>query len=115
MSADSTGAESAAASRRWYLEVSGRRAGPFAWTVLVELAQAGALGADDRVWRMGLAGWSRAADLGDLAPLIREPAPARTLSVRIDTGSAKTDDFGTRLSTTKLKARPTADKANRDQ
>jgi GYF domain 2 len=80
MSADSTGAESAAASRRWYLEVSGRRAGPFAWTVLVELAQAGALGADDRVWRMGLAGWSRAADLGDLAPLIREPAPARTFT-----------------------------------
>ena len=80
MSADSTGAESAAASRRWYLEVSGRRAGPFAWTVLVELAQAGALGADDRVWRMGLAGWSRAADLVDLAPLIREPAPARTFT-----------------------------------
>lgn len=77
MSADSRGAESLAASRRWYLEVSGRRAGPFAWTVLVELAQAGALGADDRVWRMGLASWSRAADLAALAPLIREPAASR--------------------------------------
>ncbi len=80
MSADSGGAESATASRRWYLEVSGRRAGPFAWTVLAELARAGALGADDRVWRMGLASWSRAADLADLAPLIREPAPARTFA-----------------------------------
>lgn len=80
MAADSRGAESTAAGRRWYLEVSGRRAGPFAWTVLVELAQAGALGADDRIWRMGLASWSRAADLADLAPLMREPAPARTFT-----------------------------------
>jgi hypothetical protein len=80
MPADPRGSESAAASRRWYLEVSGRRAGPFAWTVLAELAQAGALGADDRVWRMGLASWSRAADLADLALLIREPAPARTFA-----------------------------------
>lgn len=78
MSADPRGAESTAAGRQWYLDVSGRRAGPFAWTVLVELAQAGALGADDRVWRMGLASWSRAADLADLAPLMREPGPART-------------------------------------
>jgi hypothetical protein len=78
MSADPRGAESTAASRRWYLDVSGRRAGPFAWTVLVELAQAGALGAGDRVWRMGLASWSRAADLADLAPHMREPGPART-------------------------------------
>ncbi|HEX5459551.1 MAG TPA: GYF domain-containing protein [Steroidobacteraceae bacterium] len=57
--------------------MSGRRAGPFAWGVLVELAQAGALGPDDRIWRMGLAGWSRAAEVADLAPLIREPAPYR--------------------------------------
>ncbi len=77
MPADPQGAESAAESRRWYLEASGRRAGPFAWTVIVELAQAGALGADDRVWRMGLADWSRAGDLPDLAPLIREPAATR--------------------------------------
>jgi hypothetical protein len=56
--------------------VSGRRAGPFAWAVIVELAQAGALHPDDRIWRMGLAGWSRAGDLPDLAPLIREPAPS---------------------------------------
>ncbi|HEY6515978.1 MAG TPA: DUF4339 domain-containing protein [Steroidobacteraceae bacterium] len=66
--------------RRWYLEVSGRRAGPFAWAVLTELAQAGALGAEDRVWRMQLASWSRAVDLIDLAALIREPAPARTFA-----------------------------------
>jgi len=74
MSADPRGAESAAESRRWYLEMSGRRAGPFAWAVLVELAQAGALGADARMWHGGLATWSRAADFPDLAPLIREPA-----------------------------------------
>jgi hypothetical protein len=83
MSADPRGTESAA-GRRWYLEVSGRRAGPFAWTVLCELAQAGALGADDRVWRMGLASWSRAADLAELTRLMREPAPARTFK-RADT------------------------------
>jgi hypothetical protein len=77
MSADLRGTGSASASRRWYLEASGRRAGPFAWTVLEELAQAGALGADDRVWRMGLASWCRAADLVDLAALMREPGPAR--------------------------------------
>ena len=80
MSADTRGSESSAASRRWYLEVSGRRAGPFAWTVLVELAQAGALGADDRIWRMGLPSWCRAADLVDLATLMREPAPSRTFA-----------------------------------
>lgn len=82
MSADPRGAESTADSRRWYLEVSGRRAGPFAWAVIVELAQAGALHPDDRVWRMGLANWSRAGDLPDLAPLIREPAlSTRALAV----------------------------------
>jgi hypothetical protein len=89
MSANSTGAESSAASRCWYLDVSGRRAGPFAWTVLVELAQAGALGADDRVWRMGLAGWCPAAGLADLAPLMRQPAPARSFgSSEREAGSA---------------------------
>lgn len=79
MSADPRGAESTADSRRWYLEVSGRRAGPFAWAVIVELARAGALHPDDRVWRMGLAAWSLAGNLPDLAPLIREPA----LSTRV--------------------------------
>src|SRR5690348_498321 len=73
MSADPWGSESSS-TRPWYLEMSGRRAGPFAWTVIVELAQAGALGSDDRLWSMGLASWSRAADLPDLAPLIREAA-----------------------------------------
>ena len=76
MSADPWGAESAAESRRWYLEVSGRRAGPFAWSVLLELARAGALGTEDRVWCMGLSSWSRAGDLPDLALLIDEPAPS---------------------------------------
>ncbi|HEV2269097.1 MAG TPA: GYF domain-containing protein [Steroidobacteraceae bacterium] len=76
MSAHPRGAEGTAESRRWYLEVSARRAGPFAWAVLVELAQAGGLGADDRVWAMGIATWSRAADLPDLAPYIRAPAPS---------------------------------------
>ncbi|HEY7889173.1 MAG TPA: GYF domain-containing protein [Steroidobacteraceae bacterium] len=75
MSAHLRGAGSTA-ENRWYLEVSGRRAGPFAWAVLVELAQAGGLGADDRLWTMGLASWSRAADLPDLAPNMREPAPS---------------------------------------
>ena len=74
MSADPRGAERTAESRRWYLEASGRRAGPFAWAVLAELAQAGGVGVDDRVWAMGLASWSRAADLPELAPLIRKPA-----------------------------------------
>lgn len=83
MSAEPRGAENAADSRRWYLEVSGRRSGPFAWAVIVELAQAGALHPDNRVWRMGRANWSRAGDLPDLAPLIREPAPsARALASR---------------------------------
>ena len=79
MSADPRGAESAVESRRWHLEMSGRRAGPFAWPVIVELAQAGALGPDDRIWSMGLAGWCRADELPDLAPLIRAPAPSHPL------------------------------------
>lgn len=83
MSAIPRGAASTADSPRWYLEVSGRRAGPFAWAVIVELAQAGALHPDDRVWRMGLASWSRADSLPDLAPLIREPAlSSRTFASR---------------------------------
>ncbi|MGH8179877.1 MAG: hypothetical protein ACRETR_02760, partial [Steroidobacteraceae bacterium] len=52
---------------------------PFAWAVIVELAQAGALGSDDRIWSMGLTGWSGAVELPDLAPLVREPAPARRM------------------------------------
>lgn len=51
--------------------------------------------------KLGKIGWSK------------EPAPARTLSVRIDTGSPKVEDFGTRLNTNKPKARPMADKAKR--
>ena len=89
MPADPRGAASAAANRRWYLEAAGRRAGPFAWTVLVELAQAGALGADDRVWSMGLASWSRAAELAELAPLMRAPAPARTFGRAQAPGQAR--------------------------
>ncbi len=96
MSANSRGAEISAASRCWYLDVSGRRAGPFAWTVLVELAQAGALGADDRVWRMGLASWSRATDLADLAPLMRAPALSRTFSSPAATGR-RAARWGSRL------------------
>ncbi|MDE2451336.1 MAG: DUF4339 domain-containing protein [Gammaproteobacteria bacterium] len=57
--------------------MSGRRAGPFAWSVIIELAQAGALAPDDRVWRMGLPSWSRAGELPDLVSLIHEPAPSR--------------------------------------
>lgn len=76
MSADPRGTGSTTENRRWYLEVSGRRAGPFAWSVIIELAQAGALGADDRVWHMGLSSWSRVGDVPDLAALIHEPAPS---------------------------------------
>jgi hypothetical protein len=87
MSADPRGSESAAAVRRWYLEVSGRRAGPFAWAVIVELAQAGELGTDDRLWCMGLASWSRAGDLADLAPLLRAPARSNRKPREPDAGA----------------------------
>lgn len=99
MPSDPRGVESAAANRRWYLEVSGRRAGPFAWAVLVELAQAGALGADDRVWRMGLASWSRMAELADLAPLMRMPAPARAFIAAAAPGGTEPGRWAIRLLT----------------
>lgn len=97
MSADPRGAGSAAESRRWYLEMSGHRAGPFAWAVLVELAQAGALGADARVWHWGLASWSRAADLPDLAPFIREPAPSTRTAAVVAAAEPAADSVQPRL------------------
>lgn len=97
MSAIPRGAESAANSQRWYLEVSGRRAGPFAWTVLVELAEAGALHPDDRVWCMGRASWSRADGMPDLAPLIREPAPSTRALASLTSHAPVGDPRGPRV------------------
>ena len=67
------------ASERWYLEVSGRRIGPYAWSVVVELAQARGLAATDRLWNPSLPAWMPVESFPELAELLggaREPAAA---------------------------------------
>jgi hypothetical protein len=58
------------ASGRWYLEVSGRRIGPYAWSVVLELAQVGGLAAADRLWNPSLPAWMRVDEFPVLAALI---------------------------------------------
>jgi GYF domain 2 len=66
-------------SERWYLEVSGRRIGPYAWSVVVELAQARGLAATDRLWNPHLPSWMPVESFPELAELLggaHEPAVA---------------------------------------
>jgi len=58
------------ASERWYLEVSGRRIGPYAWSVVVELAQARGLAATDRLWNPSLTAWMPVESFPELAELL---------------------------------------------
>jgi hypothetical protein len=58
------------APERWYLEVSGRRIGPYAWSVVVELAQARGLAATDRLWNPNLPAWMPVESFPELAELL---------------------------------------------
>ena len=58
------------APERWYLEVSGRRIGPYAWSVVVELAQARGLAATDRLWNPSLPAWMPVESFPELVELL---------------------------------------------
>ena len=58
------------APERWYLEVSGRRIGPYAWSVVVELAQARGLATTDRLWNPSLPAWMPVESFPELAELL---------------------------------------------
>jgi hypothetical protein len=57
----------------WHLDVRGHRAGPYPWTVVLELARSGGLGPDDLVWCPELTDWKRTTEFPELADvLLRE-------------------------------------------
>jgi hypothetical protein len=55
---------------RWYLDVRDRRAGPYDWTVILELARTGGLAADDRLWSPDMTAWTRVDEFSELAAVI---------------------------------------------
>ncbi len=63
------------AAERWYLEVSGRRIGPYAWSVVVELAQARGLAATDRLWNPNLPAWMPVESFPELTELLAGAEP----------------------------------------
>jgi membrane protease subunit (stomatin/prohibitin family) len=57
----------------WHLVQNGQATGPFTLEQLARFAEAGALRGDTLVWTPGMAGWSAAAQVPQLAPLVGAP------------------------------------------
>jgi hypothetical protein len=55
---------------RWYLDVSGRRVGPYDWSVVLELAQFGTLARSDRLLNLERPAWKRVDEFPALVELI---------------------------------------------
>ena len=62
----------------WYLDVGGRRAGPYDWTVILELARSGGLGWDDLLWCPEFTAWKPAAAFPELAAVLASETRPRT-------------------------------------
>jgi hypothetical protein len=65
-------------SQEWYYEDNGNRAGPVTPAVLKQLADAGGIRPDTRVWRQGMAQWAPAKAIKGLFPggLPASPSPS---------------------------------------
>jgi membrane protease subunit (stomatin/prohibitin family) len=59
----------------YYAALNGQQAGPFDGNALKGHSQAGALKPDTLVWKTGMAGWVKAAEVAELAPLFASAGP----------------------------------------
>lgn len=59
----------------FFVAVDGRQQGPFVLSALQERAAAGTLTRDTLVWRQGMANWTPAGDVGDLASVFANVPP----------------------------------------
>ncbi|MEO1329739.1 MAG: SPFH domain-containing protein [Pseudomonadota bacterium] len=59
----------------WHAALDGRAQGPFAPAELARMASEGRLTGETLVWRAGLAGWSPASEISELAPLLSAAPP----------------------------------------
>jgi hypothetical protein len=62
-------------STQWYLGVDGKQVGPLAPPEIRSLITAGTASADTLVWRVGMATWTRLADVPELQDLGSTPPP----------------------------------------
>ena len=62
-------------AKSYHVAVDGQQTGPFTIDVLREQAKAGKLSRDALVWADGMAGWTAAAEVSDLAPLFAAVPP----------------------------------------
>lgn len=60
----------------YMLAVNGQQAGPFGWAQLQQLVQQGQLTQQTFVWTQGMANWTPAGQVAELAPLFQGAAPA---------------------------------------
>jgi hypothetical protein len=60
---------------QWYLGVDGRQEGPFTTTALADRARAGALRPETLVWRTGMATWTAAAEVPEVAAVLGAVPP----------------------------------------
>ena len=58
---------------QWYFAVGGRRVGPLSQADLMARIQAGEVAGETLVWRGGMANWTPAAQVPELAPLLSAP------------------------------------------
>lgn len=58
---------------QWYFALGGERVGPLSQADLMARIQAGEVTAETLVWRAGMANWTPAAQVPDLAPLLSSP------------------------------------------
>lgn len=65
-----SGEGSADTEPAWFIDISGERSGPHLWSLVLELAQVGALSAETLLWRAGLPLASRADAFPELAELL---------------------------------------------
>ena len=59
----------------FFVSVNGQQQGPFSMPVLQQMAQAGQFTPQTYVWKQGMANWSFAKDVPELAGLFAPPAP----------------------------------------
>jgi len=58
---------------QWYFALGGQRVGPLSQADLMARVQAGEVTAETLVWRAGMANWTPAAQMPELAPLLSSP------------------------------------------
>jgi membrane protease subunit (stomatin/prohibitin family) len=59
----------------WFAGVNGQQQGPYDQNALASMASAGTLGRDTLVWRNGMAGWTAAGQVAELAGIFAQVPP----------------------------------------